>query len=54
MQIKQVKAHVEKEKGHPVAGQKLIHNGRILSDDTTIEACGIKEGQFIVVMVSKV
>jgi UV excision repair protein RAD23 len=33
---------------------KLIHSGKILKDDDTISACGIKENDFLVVMVTKV
>lgn len=32
--------------------QKLIHAGRILANTVTVEAAGIKEGDFMVVMVS--
>lgn len=42
------------DKGHDVAGQKLIHSGKILADETTMEGAGVKEGNFIVVMTSKV
>ncbi|KAL1742076.1 hypothetical protein HDZ31DRAFT_84395 [Schizophyllum fasciatum] len=39
--------------GHPVASQKIIYSGKILPDDKTIESCGIKEKDFLVLMVSK-
>jgi UV excision repair protein RAD23 len=32
---------------------KLIHSGKVLKDDDTIEACNIKPNDFLVVMVSK-
>ena len=32
---------------------KLIHSGKVLKDDQVIEACGIKETDFLVVMVTK-
>lgn len=38
----------------PVEQQKLIYAGKVLVDATLMKDCGIKEGQFIVVMVSKV
>lgn len=37
-----------------VEHQKLIYAGKVLVDATLMKDCGIKEGQFIVVMVSKV
>jgi len=33
--------------------QKLIHSGRILKDEDTVESIGIKPGEFVVVMVTK-
>jgi len=32
---------------------KLIHSGKVLKDDSNIEACGIKPNDFLVVMVTK-
>jgi UV excision repair protein RAD23 len=32
---------------------KLIHSGKVLKDDQTIESCGIKQNDFLVVMVTK-
>jgi UV excision repair protein RAD23 len=32
---------------------KLIHTGKVLKDDDTLDSCGVKEGDFIVVMVAK-
>lgn len=32
---------------------KLIHSGKVLKDDQTIESCGIKPNDFLVVMVTK-
>jgi UV excision repair protein RAD23 len=37
----------------PASGMKLIHSGKVLKDDDTIEACNIKPNDFLVVMVSK-
>ena len=32
--------------------QKLIHSGRVLVNEMTVEAAGIKDGDFMVVMVA--
>ncbi|CAK0896284.1 unnamed protein product, partial [Prorocentrum cordatum] len=37
----------------PAEIQKLIYKGKILTDDATVEASAIKEGEFVVVMVAK-
>jgi len=37
----------------PAETQKLIHSGKVLKDDSTVEACGIKSKDFLVVMLSK-
>jgi UV excision repair protein RAD23 len=37
----------------PAANMKLIHSGKVLKDDQTIESCGIKQNDFLVVMVTK-
>ena len=37
----------------PAEGMKLIHSGKILKDDDTIESCNIKPSDFLVVMISK-
>ncbi|KAJ3493225.1 hypothetical protein NMY22_g20237 [Coprinellus aureogranulatus] len=51
--IATLKAKIEQEHAHPVSAQKIIYSGKILSDDKTIESCGIKEKDFLVLMVSK-
>ena len=38
----------------PAAQLKLIHSGKILKDDSTLEECKIKEDDFLVCMVTKV
>jgi UV excision repair protein RAD23 len=44
----------ESQKAELVASTlKLIHSGKILKDDDVISACGIKENDFLVVMVTK-
>jgi UV excision repair protein RAD23 len=37
----------------PAANMKLIHSGKVLKDDQKIESCGIKQNDFLVVMVTK-
>lgn len=37
----------------PASNLKLIHSGKVLKDDLTIESCGIKQNDFLVVMVTK-
>lgn len=37
----------------PASNLKLIHSGKVLKDDPTIESCGIKQNDFLVVMVTK-
>jgi UV excision repair protein RAD23 len=49
-----LKTKVEESQGFPAAHQKLIHAGKVLVDDATIESCNIKEKDFLVVMVTKV
>uniref|UniRef100_A0A8C3QJQ1 Ubiquitin-like domain-containing protein n=1 Tax=Cyanoderma ruficeps TaxID=181631 RepID=A0A8C3QJQ1_9PASS len=55
--VRALKEKIEAEKGSeafPVAGQKLIYAGKILSDDVPIRDYRIDEKNFVVVMVTKV
>uniref|UniRef100_A0A3Q3AU51 UV excision repair protein RAD23 n=1 Tax=Kryptolebias marmoratus TaxID=37003 RepID=A0A3Q3AU51_KRYMA len=54
--VKTLKERIEQEKGKelfPLAGQKLIYAGKILSDDTLLKEYKIDEKNFVVVMVAK-
>jgi len=51
--VADVKKRIEETHGHPVANQKLIYSGKVLPDDKTVEACEIREKDFLVLMVSK-
>ncbi|XP_048198359.1 UV excision repair protein RAD23 homolog A isoform X1 [Perognathus longimembris pacificus] len=54
--VKVLKEKIEAEKGRdafPVAGQKLIYAGKILSDEVPIRDYRIDEKNFVVVMVTK-
>ncbi|KAJ7218137.1 hypothetical protein GGX14DRAFT_599920 [Mycena pura] len=48
-----LKTKIEDAQGHPIAIQKIIYSGKVLPDDKTVESCGIKEKDFLVLMVSK-
>ncbi|KAK0461360.1 uncharacterized protein EV420DRAFT_1531730 [Desarmillaria tabescens] len=48
-----LKNKIQEAQGHPVASQKIIYSGKILADDKTVGSCGIKEKDFLVLMVSK-
>lgn len=39
---------------HPVDAQKLIYSGKILDNAKTIQECALKDGDFLVLMVTKV
>ncbi|PFH44930.1 hypothetical protein AMATHDRAFT_72109 [Amanita thiersii Skay4041] len=48
-----LKLRIQESQGYPTPLQKIIYSGKILSDDKTIESCGIKEKDFLVLMVTK-
>lgn len=54
-QVGDVKASIEADKGadFPAAHTKLIYQGKVLADETTLEAAGVSESGFMVVMVKK-
>ncbi|KAL4586603.1 hypothetical protein LXL04_011241 [Taraxacum kok-saghyz] len=52
-----VKKNIETVKGpdvYPAARQMLIHDGKVLDDDITVEEYKISENSFMVIMLSKV
>ncbi|KAH9485343.1 UV excision repair protein rhp23 [Psilocybe cubensis] len=51
--IATLKDKIQESQGHAAATQKIIYSGKVLVDDKTIESCGIKEKDFLVLMVSK-
>ncbi|KAJ3103730.1 hypothetical protein HDU97_009904 [Phlyctochytrium planicorne] len=51
--IGDVKRKVEEAKGFVAAQQKLIHSGKVLDDESTVEGCKIQEKDFLVLMVVK-
>lgn len=56
-QVADVKKNIETAQGqsiYPADQQMLIHQGKILKDDTTLDDNKIAENSFIVIMLSKV
>eukprot|EP00573_Skeletonema_grethae_P005100 CAMPEP_0201694942 /NCGR_PEP_ID=MMETSP0578-20130828/7037_1 /ASSEMBLY_ACC=CAM_ASM_000663 /TAXON_ID=267565 /ORGANISM="Skeletonema grethea, Strain CCMP 1804" /LENGTH=458 /DNA_ID=CAMNT_0048180697 /DNA_START=76 /DNA_END=1452 /DNA_ORIENTATION=+ len=52
--VAEAKAVIETTKSElPAATMKLIHSGKVLKDDATIESCNIKPSDFLVVMIAK-
>jgi len=52
--VGEVKSIIEASKSEfPAANLKLIHSGKVLKDDATVESCNIKSNDFLVCMVSK-
>lgn len=57
LQVADVKKNIETVQGsdvYPAAQQMLIHQGKVLKDETTLEENKVAEGSFIVIMLSKV
>ena len=46
--------HQEKGEDYAVELQKLIYNGKILDDATTVKDAGIDTNKFVVVMLGRV
>ncbi|MQL88452.1 hypothetical protein Taro_021012, partial [Colocasia esculenta] len=52
-----VKKNIEEVQGkdsYPWGQQLLIHNGKVLKDESTLEENNVTESSFLVVMLSKV
>jgi len=52
-----VKKNIEGAQGaavYPAAQQMLIHQGKVLKDETTLEENQVAENSFVVIMLSKV
>jgi UV excision repair protein RAD23 len=52
--VASVKGKIQAAQNFPVDQQKLIHAGKVLKDDSALSEYGVKEGDFLVVMVTKV
>ena len=51
LQVKEKIGQIE-AKASVIEKQKLIHSGKILVNEKSVEECGIKEGDFLVLMIS--
>ncbi|KAG9151444.1 hypothetical protein Leryth_015060 [Lithospermum erythrorhizon] len=54
--VASVKKNIETVQGadvYPAAQQMIIHQGKVLKDETTLEESKVSEGSFIVIMLSK-
>jgi len=52
--VVEVKAIIEAEKSEfPADSMKLIHSGKVLKDNVTIESCNVKPNDFLVCMITK-
>ena len=49
----ELKEKIAKEHGHAVDQQKLISSGKILENEQPLSHYGLKEGDFVVLMVTK-
>ena len=57
LQVADVKKNIETSQGktvYPAEQQMLIHQGKILKDDTTLDENKVFENSFLVIMLSKV
>lgn len=50
MQVKDIKEKVKEEKGIDIDSQKIIFKGKTTTNDDVIQAIGIKENDFLVLM----
>ncbi len=55
IQVGQTKQIIEQTNSEfPATQQKLIHSGKVLKDDAVLQDSGVKENEFLVVMLTKV
>lgn len=57
LQVAEVKKNIESVQGadvYPAAQLMLIHQGKVLKDETTLEENKVAENSFVVVMLTKV
>lgn len=57
LQVADVKNKIETAQGqdvYPAAQQMLIHQGKVLKDNTTLDENKVAENSFIVIMLTKV
>ncbi|KAL9670028.1 hypothetical protein QQ045_007579 [Rhodiola kirilowii] len=54
MAVKKNIKDVQGKDNYPCRQQLLIHNGKVLKDETTLRDCNVSEDGFLVVMLSKV
>ncbi|KDR67566.1 hypothetical protein GALMADRAFT_232001 [Galerina marginata CBS 339.88] len=53
LMVGELKAKINTLKGYALETQKLIHSARVLKDDQTLEASGVKENDTVVLLISK-
>lgn len=53
-QILSIKEQIKNGKGIDVATQKLVYKGKPTADDASLTDLGFKEGEFMVLMITKV
>lgn len=54
MAVKKSIEEVQGKDSYPWGQQLLIHNGKVLKDESTLEENDVREDSFLVVMLSKV
>ena len=53
--VLELKKRIERlEENAPIPSQKLVFKGKILSDDSSVGSAGVSNGDFVVLMVSRV
>jgi UV excision repair protein RAD23 len=52
--VKKVIENMQEQASYPADQQVLIHQGKVLSDDTTLEENQVTENNFLVIMLRQV